>query len=104
MAAKKQKRKVTPQSQLVEYYRRNGYMRIPDDGRRGDEGSTVYKKGYEIRLVARTKTELAAIRKLLREAGLKAGKPFPKAQQTVQPIYGKAAMDQFNEWIEAFDD
>jgi hypothetical protein len=102
MAAKKRKKSTKPEAQLVEYFQRNGYMRIPDNGRLGDEGSTVYKKGYEIRLVARTKAELNTIRKLLRETGLKAGKPFAKAQQIVQPIYGKAAMDQFSAWIEEF--
>ena len=88
---------------LVELFRRNGYFRIPDDGRI-DKGSKRYKKGYEVRLVASDEIELAKIRSMLKRAGLKSGSPFRKANQYVQPVYGKEAFEKFNEWIEQYPD
>ncbi len=85
-------------AQLVEFYSRNGYMRVPDETRRKKESRT-YKMGYEIRLVAQTKRELVLIRRLLRSAGLKPGKPYGKSNQWCQPIYGKQAMERFKQWI-----
>ena len=92
----------SPEAQLVEFYRRNGYMRVPNKTRRKEESRT-YKMGYEIRLVAQTKRELALMRRLLRSVGLTPGKPFAKSNQWRQPIYGKSAMERFNQWIEQFD-
>ncbi len=86
---------------LIEYFLRNGYFRVPDNERRKRETSS-YKMGYEIRLVARSKKELAEIRKLLKAASLKPGKPFAKVNQWCQPIYGRAAMEQFQEWINKY--
>jgi len=88
--------------QLVEFYTRNGYMRVPDETRRQEESRT-YKMGYEIRLVAQTKRELALIRRLLRSAGLKPGKSYGKSNQWCQPIYGKQAMVRFKQWIAESD-
>jgi hypothetical protein len=88
--------------QLVELYQDSGYMRVPNMDRREEEPGE-YKKGYEIRLIARTKRDLAVIRRLLREVGLKAGKPFPKHSRWVQPVYGYEAMNQFKEWLKKFD-
>ncbi len=66
-----------PEAALVELFQRNGYMRVPNDDRREEEPRN-YKKGYEIRLVANTQRAITAIRRLLRQAGLKSGKPFKK--------------------------
>ncbi|MFQ6114631.1 MAG: hypothetical protein ACE5NG_11210 [bacterium] len=74
-------------------------MRVPNDARREEEPHD-YKKGYEIRLLANTRREIMAIRRLLRQVGLKGGRPFKKHNQWVQPIYGKQAMDRFNMWLE----
>jgi len=90
-----------PEAALVERFQRNGYMRGPNHDRREEEPRN-YKKGYEIRLVANTQREITAVRRLLRQVGLKGGKPFKKNNQWVQPIYGKQAMDRFNMWLEEF--
>jgi len=88
-----------PEALLAQLYQRHGYMRVPNETRRKEEGSK-YKKGYEIRLVAKTQREIAMLRRLLRRAGLKGGKPFKKHNRWVQPIYGKQAMDRFRMWLE----
>jgi len=79
---------------LAEYFERNGYLRYPDPERREKESRT-YKKGYEVRLVAYSRQELANIRRMLRAAGLPAGKPFVKVGRWVQPVYGKEAVERF---------
>ncbi len=80
---------------LAWFFRRNGYMRVPDEVRRSVEGHWSYKKGYEVRLVARSKAELALIRRLLRQAGFKPGRPFVKGRQLRQPLYGREAVTRF---------
>ncbi len=88
--------------QLAEFFLRNGCMRVPDLARREKEPRT-YKMGYEIRPVAQSKAELATMRRLLRAAGLKPGKPFSKAKQWCQPVYGKSAMETFRGWLDRID-
>ena len=63
-----------------------------------EEGQT-YKKGYEVRLVVSTLREAAQIRKSLKEVGLKGGKPFKKAKQWAQPVYGQAAVKYFQRFV-----
>ncbi len=93
--------KGNPRRLLVRLYERNGYLRIPNAKRRKTESNT-YKMGYEIRIVGDTKREIADIRRLIRAAGLKPGKPFLKHKQWVQPIYGRATMESFVAWIDEF--
>ena len=49
--------------------------------------------------MAQSRAELAEIRRLLRQAGLKCGRPFAKARQWRQPIYGVAEVARFLEMI-----
>lgn len=73
---------------LRKLFRRNGYLRVPNTvGRQVDRQQ--YKKGYEVRFVALTESELGDIQSLLRRAGVKMGRPFSKHNQIVQPVYGK---------------
>ncbi len=58
--------------------------------------------GYEIRLVAFTQRELRELRRAIRAAGLKPGKPFAKVNRWIQPIYGRDAMDQMVAWFDEF--
>ena len=73
---------------------RNGYFRFPDEKLRGIKGED-YKKGYEVRLVANDEKELLEINFLLKKAGFKAGKAFHKNNKYVQPVYGKDAVERF---------
>jgi len=82
-------------ARLAELFRRNGYVRMQDPKRLKKEGYGSYKKGDEIRLVAETKAELAEVRKLLKAAGFEPGKPFEKATQYAQPIYGREPVARF---------
>jgi hypothetical protein len=79
---------------LAELFRRNGYIRSANPVRQRKEGR-LYKKGAEVRLVAESKTELAEIRRLLKQAGFKRARPFSKARQWRQPIYGVAEVRRF---------
>jgi hypothetical protein len=92
---------VRPEFELVEFFRRNGYMRVPNQALRED-APRAYKKGYEIRLVARSQRELSTMRRLLRQVDLRPGKPFPKHNQWVQPVYGRDSMDRFKTWVEQY--
>lgn len=80
--------------QLSTYFHRNGYVRPLDAKRRAREG-LAYKKGDEVRLVADTYAELREIRRLLKQAGFKRAKPFTKARQWRQPVYGVAEVARF---------
>jgi hypothetical protein len=75
---------------LTEYLRANSYARVPDETRQ-EEGWTEYKKGYELRIVVKTQEDVKKVRHLLQDAGIKPGKAYRKAQQWVQPVYGKQA-------------
>lgn len=79
-------------------FRRNGYIRWLDSGRRKNEGEAC-KKGNEIRLVADSKQELLNIRRLLTHLQFKTAKPFAKANQLRQPVYGVAEVARFLELI-----
>jgi hypothetical protein len=79
---------------LLEYFRRNGYCRVPDPKLRRKHSRT-YKKGYEVRLVAFSKRELQEIRQLLRAAGIPPGAPHRKVNRWIQPVYGKEATAAF---------
>lgn len=81
--------------QLAAMFRRNGYVRFQRADRIAAEGHRVYKKGDEVRLVAESVAELRAIRRLLRAAGFKTGRPFTKANQWRQPVYGRAEVARF---------
>lgn len=84
---------------LGKFFRRNGYIRELNSERRLEEGE-LYKKGDEVRLVADTKGELAEIRRYLSLAGFKRARPFAKANQWRQPVYGVAEVARFLELID----
>jgi hypothetical protein len=80
--------------QLAWFFHRNGYIRWLDPERR-DKEAGLYKKGDEVRLVAKSTDELRKIRRLLHQAGLRAGTPFRKGRQWRQPVYGRGAVARF---------
>lgn len=84
-----------PARRLAELFHRNGYIRRCNMGRRRRHGWQVYKKGDEVRLTASSQGELAEIRRLLGEAGFKAGRPFVKGRQYRQPLYGRTEVARF---------
>ena len=86
------------ETQLLYFFHRNGCFRVPNDNRRRNEGQN-YKKGYEIRFVAKDKEELLKILTLLSRAGFKSGKPFSKGSQFVQPVYGKNFYEKFRSFV-----
>jgi hypothetical protein len=85
-------------TQLLYFFHRNGYFRVVNPRRRKQKGQN-YKKGYEIRFVARNREELREIRLLLKKAKFKRGKPFLKGLQFVQPVYGKKFYEQFRKFV-----
>jgi hypothetical protein len=85
--------------ELEMHFRRNGYVRRQCAERLAAEGYTGYKKGDEVRLVARSKSELRTIRRLLKQVGFTPGRPFAAGNQWRQPLYGRDAVAQFLEMI-----
>lgn len=78
--------------QLAAVFNRNGYVRLQNAARLGAEGYARYKKGDELRFVVKSRRELGAVRRLLRLAGFQPGRPFAKALQLAQPVYGRTAV------------
>lgn len=87
-------------TELARFFRRNGYVRWQNPERQATEGQK-YKKGDEVRLVAESMSELAVIRRLLKRAGFKPGRPFAKGRQFLQPIYGRQAVARFLELVKS---
>lgn len=85
----------SPEGILAWFFHRNGYFRTLNAERREKLGSKSYKKGYEVRLVARNKDELKLMRSALLQVNFAPGNPFAKAKSTVVPIYGKGAVEFF---------
>jgi len=83
---------------IAEYYQRNGYLRLPKDKPKTKK-STASRKGYEIRFVAKNKSELKELKQLLTYAEFKTGKPFEKFNQIVLPVYGKKQLERFKELL-----
>lgn len=86
-------------ARLAAIFQRNGYVRRPNPRRRA-AAPRAYKKGYEVRLVADTVADLRVIQRLLRAAGFKPGRPFAKARQWRQPLYGREAVARFLALVE----
>jgi hypothetical protein len=72
----------------------NHYCRVPNRKRRKTE-KQLYKKGWEVRLLARTENEAMELTRLARQVGFEPGRVFPKARQFVVPLYGRAAVTAF---------
>ena len=81
--------------QLTAFFRRNGYVRRQNSDRLGAEGYRSYKKGDEVRLIAESVVELRLLRRLLKVAKFTPGRPYAKARQWCQPIYGRRAVARF---------
>lgn len=82
--------------QLTSFYYRSGFARFQHlDRAREKDWWKSYKKGDEIRLVARSRSELATIRRLLRRAGFKPGRPYSQGRAYRQPLYGREAVARF---------
>ena len=77
------------ENKLRQLFRSHGYARCYDPKKRKKRGSNVYKKGYEIRLIAYSYKELQNIQEMLDKVGFRRGRPFMKHKQWVQPLYGK---------------
>ena len=73
---------------------RPGYVREPNGARRAAERAR-YKKGWEVRLIARDEDEVHAIERLAASLSYPPGAPFKKGQQYVVPIYGQQAVRAF---------
>jgi hypothetical protein len=88
-------------ARLAGWFQRNGCARVPDNKRRRKEGQ-AYRKGYEVRLVARCKTELAEMRACLARMDFRPARPYRKGLQVVQPVYGKAAWQHFRDLVDRY--
>jgi hypothetical protein len=81
--------------QLSALFRRNGYVRPPAERRLAGLGYGRFRRGYEFRLTAKSRSELRLVRDLLRRAGFTPGRPFPKGRQFRQPVYGRQELERF---------
>lgn len=79
---------------MAHFFHRNSYVRRVNAERRRTEGQK-YKKGYEVRLTAKSPSELTTLRRLLHQAGFKVARPFAKGRQFRQPLYGRQEVARF---------
>jgi len=79
---------------LAVFFHRNGYVREPDAKRKAKDGDK-YRKGYEVRLVANSATELRKMQRALRAQKFSFGSPYDRGSQIILPIYGKEAVTRF---------
>lgn len=80
----------------------SGYVRHQNPDVRdelGDDWHYMYKKGWEVRLLVDSKTELSRVRGWLRQAGFRPGKPFTKGNRICQPVYGREDVERFLELV-----
>ncbi len=85
---------------IINYYlNANAYMRLPNENRRKTD-KQKYKKGYEIRFVAKSDAECREIAHALEECGFNPGKPFKKGTQIIVPLYGREALIKLKELLE----
>ena len=82
-----------PEIVLKKLFRQRGFVRIADEERRSKDPK--YKKGWEVRLMAKTESELKQIQLWLVEVGFKPGKPYRHNSRLIQPLYGKDAVEWF---------
>jgi hypothetical protein len=87
-------------AELSAYFHRNGYVRRPNQDRRAAERSR-YKKGHEVRLVARSQGELERMRSLLVAAGFEPGRPYAQRPGFRQPVYGSEQVARFLDMVDA---
>jgi hypothetical protein len=92
------RREASPKRTLRTLFERNGCFRLPNRRKR-KQLKERYKKGYEVRLILNTKTELAIARRLLRRLHFKLGRPYQKRSQLVQAVYGKVMCERFRKLI-----
>jgi hypothetical protein len=87
---------------LARLFQRNGVIREPNAQRRQREKAR-YKKGYEVRLIAFSRQELATIRRSLERAGFPLARSFVKVRRFVQPVYGRKAVEEFRALLEELE-
>jgi hypothetical protein len=86
-------------AELAMLFSRNGYVRTPDASHQSQEDAAV-RRGYEVRLTAKSVAELDRIQLLLRVTGFKVSRPFAHKRQYRQPLYGRETMRRFMNMIE----
>lgn len=74
---------------LEEFFLRSGYLRIRNENQLEEYGSQKYKKGFEIRFVARNINELELIRNSITALSYKLSKSYISNNRFIQPLYGK---------------
>ena len=82
-------------AELAERFQRNGYIRRQNTEHLKQVGYMLYKKGFEIRLIAHSVNELHHIQFLLQVLDFTISKPFSVANHFRQPIYGREQVTRF---------
>ncbi len=89
--------KSKPPAELVRAFSERGYVRVRAP-RAAAEGPKSHK-GYEVRIPVRDSATARRLAKLVREVGLRPGKPYTAGRRVVLPIYGRVAVESFARWV-----
>jgi len=93
-------KRISPAEILSCLFKSSGYVRW-QNAERPVEGAQSYKKGDEVRLMVDSYAELQTLRDLLSAAGFAPGAPFRKHKRYCQPLYGRAQVARFLDYVQA---
>jgi hypothetical protein len=85
------------------YLEGSGYVRRQNAARRkklGEGWHRDYKKGWEVRLLARNQTEAKRLSRCLKLLGYSHGSTFEKGTRLCIPIYGREQVARFLAMVE----
>ncbi len=91
-----------PNPELVKLFARHGYIRVRTP-KPGAAGQQRYHKGYEVRIPVPDKTTARNVAKMLKEIGLRPGKPYQAGKRLVVCVYGRPAAEAFTRWAKRFN-
>ena len=80
---------------LREFFLRSGYLRLRNGDKLAKHGSQEYKKGFEIRFVARDEKELELIRASISALNFTLSESYISNRRFIQPLYGKTITLKF---------
>ncbi len=89
--------KAKPAAELVRAFSERGYVRVRAP-RSSAQGAKSHK-GYEVRIPVRDNATVRRLAKMVREVGLRPGKPYTAGRRIVLPIYGRTAVESFARWV-----
>lgn len=91
-----------PDPELVKLFAQHGYIRVRVP-KPGAEGKQRYNKGFEVRIPVPDKTTARRVAQMLKDVGLRPGKPYQTGKRLVVCVYGRPAAEAFVRWSKRYN-